>query len=63
MTADEVPLADTRIPEILCLRPGQSAMLAKDAVVVARIPVQGRELYVGEVRLEKGTMLVKPKSD
>lgn len=58
----EVSLSDTTAtPDLLCLMPGQSAMLLQDAVVVARIPYQGRELYVGEVKLEKGTMLVKPK--
>lgn len=60
----EVPIADTStIPELLHLAPGQSAILLKDVIVVARIPYNGNELYVGEVRLVKGTMLVKPKSE
>jgi hypothetical protein len=58
----EVPLSDTStIPDILCLLPGQTARLEEDIVVFARVPFQGRALYIGEVKLEKGTMLVKPK--
>lgn len=60
----EVPIADTStIPELLHLAPGQSAMLLKDVIVVARIPYNGNELYVGEVKIQKGTMLVKPKEE
>lgn len=60
----EVPIADTSaLPELLHLAPGQSAMLLKDVIVAARIPYNGRELYVGEVKIQKGTMLVKPKED
>ena len=43
-----------------CLLPGQTAMLVEDAVVQARIPYNGDALYQGRVRIERGSMIVKP---
>ena len=46
----EVAVADTAsIPNLLVLRPGQSAMLLEDVVVAARVPYNGNALYVGKV--------------
>ena len=60
----EVAVADTAsIPNLLVLRPGQSAMLLEDVVVVARVPYNGNALYVGKVKIERGSMLVKPKEE
>lgn len=57
----EVPMADTTtIPDMLYLRPGQSAELLEDIVGTARIPAQGDELYAGPVVLEKGIVVIKP---
>ena len=60
----EVAVADTAsVPSLLALRPGQSAMLLEDVVVVARVPYSDNALYVGKVKIGKGTMLVKPKEE
>lgn len=57
----EVPIADTStIPDMLILRPGQSAELLEDIVGTARIPAQGDELYVGPVVIQKGSVVIKP---
>lgn len=49
--------------DVLCLMPGQSAMLLEDVIVVARVPYSDNALYVGKVKIGKGTMLVKPKEE
>jgi hypothetical protein len=60
----EVPIADTSaIPDIIYLRPGQSAIILEDTVVSARIPAQGNELYVGPVMIQKGTVVIKPRAE
>lgn len=57
----EVSFADTEnIPDQIILRPGQSAVLLKDIVVVARVPAQGNELYAGKVILKEGTVVSAP---
>lgn len=57
----EVPLADTTtIPDMLILRPGQSAVLVEDMIAKAYIPAEGNRLYEGSVRFEKGMVLIKP---
>lgn len=40
---------------------GQSLELLEDAMVYGRIPYSGDELYTGDVRIKKGSMIVKPK--
>lgn len=58
----EVPIADTStIPDMLYLRPGQSAIVMDDLVGVARIPAEGNELYTGPVVISKGTIVIRPK--
>ena len=47
-------------PDVVILRPGQTAMLLENAEVEARIPYQGGELWTGRVVIEKGSMVVKP---
>lgn len=60
----EVPVADTStIPDMLILRPGQSAVLVEDMIAKAYIPAEGNRLYEGDVRFEKGTVLIKPVED
>ena len=57
----EVPLSNTAAkPALVCLRPGQTAMLLENIEVEARIPYQGGELWTGRVVIEKGSMVVKP---
>ncbi len=47
-------------PEVLILRPGQSAVILENVSVLARIPAQGEELYSGPVMIERGTVAIKP---
>lgn len=57
----EVPMSDTTtVPDVLHLRPGQSAILMERVVATARIPAQGDELYVGPVVIERGAVVIKP---
>ena len=58
-----VQQASPNQPSIIQLSPGQTAMILDDVVVYARVPFNGNELYVGDVRLEKGTLVSKPRTD
>lgn len=55
------PIVPDGIP--FCLLPGQTAQVLEDIVVEARIPYQGDKVYEGPVRIEAGSMLVKPKEE
>lgn len=60
--ADGYALDPAFKPDVLCLRPGQSAEILEDVEVKARIPYREdeRELWVGRVLIQKGSMVVKP---
>lgn len=57
-----VPLNDTATkPNVICLTPGQTAMLLEPIEAKARVPYDSGELYEGTVRFEQGSMVVKPR--
>lgn len=46
---------------MIVLADGQSAVLLEDVIAKARVPFQGDALYEGEVRFQRGSMVVKPR--
>lgn len=60
---DDIMLVQPQEPSPIILQDGQTAQLLEDITAKVRIPFQGDQLFEGTVRLQKGSMIVKPRQD